>query len=253
MGALRRSAPPQRRRPARVLDACTRPVPVGATSSTKPGAIRPPRLRTAVLGTDPQLCANACRAIQWLREYDLVPTLLTAIEHDTHPRAHLAADTLPVLAAALYDECAAAGAEADGRDPARSAAASPAVSKPACGASASTSGPKSSPPFSRWPSPTTSRSNRFCKIHITARSWRWCDVLLRHQSAGVIELLLGFLEDAHAPSAAISILAQRSDPKFMHAWLARASRPLSPAALQNLKRVESLPWLRVEPAATRSA
>src|SRR5208282_2217561 len=36
-------------------------------------------LRDAVLGTDPGLCENGCRAAVTFRDYDLVPTLLTAL------------------------------------------------------------------------------------------------------------------------------------------------------------------------------
>ena len=62
---------------------------------------------------------------------------------------------------------------------------------------------------------------------------------------GVIRLLLNFLDDPHAPSAAMTILANRGDAKFIH-YLLRKDRSgaIRSRSRQNLKRIESISWLK---------
>src|SRR4029079_5864493 len=56
-------------------------------------------LRDGVLSADPQMCFNACQAILWFAEYDLMSALVTAAEDEAHANAELAAQTLLSLAA----------------------------------------------------------------------------------------------------------------------------------------------------------
>lgn len=71
----------------------------------------------AVLGTDHQMCVNACQAILWFHEYDLVPALIAAAEDDGHHNADLAAQTLLGVANLLYDELSTPGDYSRRRDP----------------------------------------------------------------------------------------------------------------------------------------
>ncbi len=207
-------------------------------------------LRGAVLGADPQLCINACRAILWLREYDLVPTLLTALEDDTNPRAKLAAETLLALADRLFEDLASSPSDyVDRRDPQM-------VRQRFAGsleASVRRFGQHERCEVMNAFLLLTHRENVTLKqvlqdphhgVFLTM-----VDGLLHNPHAGVIQLLLSFLDDPHAPSAAISVLARRNDFLFVRALLRKVANPITPVMAKNLKRVESFAWLRDDPAA----
>ena len=74
-------------------------------------------LRDAVLATDPQLCANGCRAVLWFHEYDLLPALVNAAEEESNPNRQLVSTTLLRLAELLYDELASPRDYRNRRDP----------------------------------------------------------------------------------------------------------------------------------------
>ena len=70
------------------------------------------------------------------------------------------------------------------------------------------------------------------------------DDLLHDPHGGIVRLLLGFLDDPRAPSSAISVLIRRSDPKFIRNLLRKIGFAPSAAAAANLKRIDSIGWLR---------
>jgi hypothetical protein len=70
------------------------------------------------------------------------------------------------------------------------------------------------------------------------------DILSNSPQAGVMRLLLGLLEDPRAPSAALSVVANRNDLIFVQHLLRKIGREPSAAVAQNLKHIESIGWLR---------
>ncbi len=70
------------------------------------------------------------------------------------------------------------------------------------------------------------------------------DELLHNPRGAVVRLLLSFLDDSHAPSAAITTLSRRSDPKFVKHLLRKIGFEPSAAAAINLKRVDNIAWVR---------
>ena len=62
--------------------------------------------------------------------------------------------------------------------------------------------------------------------------------------AQVMRLLLSFLEDPQAPSAALTALAHRTDRKFIDHLLRKIGSEPSVHAKPNLKHVESFTWLK---------
>jgi len=75
------------------------------------------------------------------------------------------------------------------------------------------------------------------------------EILLHCPEAGVIRLVLSFLDQPHAPSAVISIAARRADLPFLQYLLRKVGREPSRAVSQNLKRMTSPCWLGDGPAA----
>ncbi|HTN75124.1 MAG TPA: HEAT repeat domain-containing protein, partial [Pirellulaceae bacterium] len=69
-------------------------------------------------------------------------------------------------------------------------------------------------------------------------------VLSHSTRPGVMRLLLAFLDDPHAPHAALTVLARRTDETFLRHLLKKLAADQSQQVRANLKRVESIPWLR---------
>ena len=63
-------------------------------------------VRHAILSRDREHCSNGCAALLQIREYELIPALVTAITDPGNPQAELVAQTLVELSEMLYDEIA---------------------------------------------------------------------------------------------------------------------------------------------------
>jgi hypothetical protein len=69
------------------------------------------------------------------------------------------------------------------------------------------------------------------------------EVLSSSSNGTVMRLLLSFLDDPHAPSAVLSVVANRGDLQFVRHLLRKIGREPSLTVSQNLKRVRSVGWL----------
>lgn len=210
-------------------------------------------LRDGLLNTDSQMRVNACDAILWFREYDLAGALVTACEDDTNPDADLAARTLLALADLLYEELAAPQDFSHRRDP-------QIVRRNFSGVLEN-----SVQRFSRHKRREVVSAFLVLAVRDNATLKQilqdprhpaylsLLDELLHNPRGGVVRLLLSFLDDPHAPSAAIATLVRRSDQKFILHLLRRIGYAPTATAASNLKRVDTIAWLRGDlPAAIDS-
>jgi len=201
-------------------------------------------IRDALLGSDRRLCLNACRALVWFREYDLMPTLLNLLEDRQKEKAQLAAETLTELIGQLYEQLAGPRDYADRRDPQM-------IRRHVLG-----SLELSLKRFNQHKRREVveaflilvGRDNVVLK-QILTDPHHSCfvvtvDLLSKSKQGGVIRLLLSFLDDPHTPSAALSIIANRHDLKFVNYLLRKIGRDPSATARQNLKRLETIGWLK---------
>jgi HEAT repeat protein len=201
-------------------------------------------LRDAVLASDPQLCANGCSAIVWFGEYDLIPTLITATEDGTNVNLELAAQTLLEVTELLYQELAAPREGRQLRDLQH-------VRRHVVGSLES-----SIQRFAKHKRreiieaalTLMGRDNATLK-HLLHQPHHPAylailDVLTHSSRPGVLRLLLSFLDDPKAPSAAIGVLAHRRDLQFLNHLLRKVGTDVSRSAIQNLKRIENVAWLR---------
>jgi HEAT repeat protein len=205
-------------------------------------------LRDAVLATEPQLCANGCRGVLWFQEYDLLPALVTAAEDESNPNRELAATTLLKLAELLYEELAAPRDYRNRRDPQL-------VRQHVLG--------NLELAVRRYPKHRVGavieaflllahRDNLVLK-QILMDPLDPCylplvDILAHGQRDGVIRLVLSFLEDPRVPSSAITLLAHRTDSRFVERLVRKIGAEPSPAVAANLKRIDNVAWLQSEPA-----
>jgi HEAT repeats len=204
-------------------------------------------LRDAVLATSPQLCQNGCRATLWFHEYDLMPALINAAEDESNPNRRLVAETLLKLAELLYDELAAPRDYRNRRDPQ--------LVRQHVLASLEQSVRR----FSKHRIDEVieaflllvHRDNATLR-QILSDPLDPCyrpivEVLTRSPRNGIIRLVLSFLDDSPAPSAAITILTHRSDARFVECLTHKIGDDPSAAVSANVKKIDSIAWLQSEP------
>jgi len=203
-----------------------------------------PALRDAVLGGEEQACRNGCTAAVWLRQYDLIPALLNALEEPANTHAELLARTLLELVDLLCGELSAPREYGKRRDPQ--------ITRHHVLGSLELS-------LGRF-----GKHRRREILEAFARLARCDNAMLRqildnpHHPAFVmlmetfskstqpsaIRLLLAFLDDPRAPSAVLSVVSKRSDLGFIKYLLRKIGRQPPAVVAQNLKRIESLAWVR---------
>ncbi len=200
-------------------------------------------LRDAVLGSDPQACLTACETAAWLGEYDLIPTLLNALDDRGGAPLAALARTVLELADGLRDELAAPRNSRARRDPqfvrkhvlpslAEAAARYPNHRRPeVLEAFLLLNGGE----HAALKKILGDRHHvAFSPIH---------DLLAQSPLDGILALLLSFLDDPHVPPAVLGVIARRSDPKFVQCLLEKLSRKPSQAATRNLRKLQSIAWL----------
>jgi HEAT repeat protein len=201
-------------------------------------------LRDAVLGNDVTTCANGCHAAVWLREYDLIPALLNTLSDPLSGSGDLVAVTLLGLTEQLYGELASPPEDGTRRDPqlVRQHAVSgleEAVQR-----------------YGRHKRREVIEAFLILvnRDNVTLKQilqdphhpafLALVDALLKSPRPGVIRLLLNFLDDPHAPSAAVTAVGNRGDMPFVRYLLRKIGREPSPVVRQNLKRITAIAWLR---------
>jgi hypothetical protein len=203
-------------------------------------------IRDAVLSPNLQLCKNGCELLLEFRDYELMPALVNAAEDDTNPNRVLAAHTLLQLAELLYDELAAPRDAYSRRDPQR-------IRQQVVGTLE-----QSLLRYNRHRVLAVleaflllaTRENATLKaILADPRNGNYLplsDMLTHSPRPGVMRLILSFLDDAHAPSAAITLLAYRHDDRFVEHLLRKVGTEPSNAICHNLRRIENIAWLQSE-------
>ena len=200
-------------------------------------------LRTAILGKDTSLCQNACNAVLWFREYDLVPALVNAAEDRNSPNAAAASATVLRLAEMLSVELSGNRDYKDKRDPHRiKYKVLPCLAK-------------SLERYSKHQQLELVESflllaNRDDKaLSETLASpnspGHRCAVQSLKSSPldAIIRLLLSFLEAPRAPDATMAVLSHRTDERFITLLLQYLCTEPSPFAKQHLKRMDHIAWL----------
>ncbi|REJ65229.1 MAG: hypothetical protein DWQ31_19005 [Planctomycetota bacterium] len=200
-------------------------------------------LRNAIVGSDDQQCENACHAISEFRDYDLMPVLINAAEDSANEKAGLMASTVLELAEALYDELAQPRDYKQRRDPHL-------VRK-----SISSSLEASVARFAKHQRTEileaflilTARDNVVLRKILSdpyhEAYLATAELLTKSERRGVMRLVLAFLDDRQAPSAAMTILSRRGDQAFVSHLLKKIGFEPTSVAKNNLRRIESMPWI----------
>lgn len=201
-------------------------------------------IRDALLSTDDQLRANGCDAVLALREYDLIPTLLTAAEDKSNPLADRSGATLLQLADALAEELSTPRDYHNRRDP--RVVRSHVIS--ALERSVERFDQHQSREIVEAFLVLAGHENSVLK-HILQHPHDKAYVTLLHLLShsprpGVMRLLLDSLDQPRTSSAIYSILAHRNDVTFVRQMLMRFVDEIPRSMKRSLKRVDSFSWLQ---------
>ncbi|MBN2295720.1 MAG: HEAT repeat domain-containing protein [Pirellulales bacterium] len=200
-------------------------------------------LRDMILETDKQICTNGCEAVLWFNEYDLIPALINAVTDQANPNVELAGRTLMSLIESLYTELASPGKVRARRDPQ--------LLREHTITALESGVQRYSQHRQREVVESflllANRDNVVLKqILNDPRHPAFVvtiDILSKSERGGIIRLLLALLDDPHSPSAALSVIGNRYDQRFMKFLLKKIGREPSKATSRNLKRIESIGWL----------
>jgi HEAT repeat protein len=202
-----------------------------------------PALRDAVLSADPEFAAEGCRTAKLFREYDLIPTLIVALEDETNPSRDVAAQTLTDLADELYQDLAGTREDRRRRDPQisrRNATSALESSLQRFGRH------QRLEPVEAFLQLATRDNAELMRILADPRASIFTAILgVMHSSErpGVIRLLLGFLDDSRPPSAGLSSLFRRTDRRTIDNLLKKVGSEPSVVARTNLRQVETIAWI----------
>lgn len=201
-------------------------------------------IRDAILSPDEQLHQNGCDAVLTLREYDLIPLLVTAAEDTSIPRAEKSAETLLLLADSLCEELAAPRDYQNRRDPRVALAHVTGTLEQS---------------VARFDQHKCREIVEAFLMLVGNDNPVLHDILHRpHDKAfltlvnllsnsprrGVMRLILDALDDPRSPSVVYGILARRKDVSFVRHMLRRFSDDVPKSVQRNLKRIDSFSWLR---------
>jgi HEAT repeat protein len=200
-------------------------------------------VREAIARGEPLRFACACEAASATRDYDLIAPLATVSQDSDQLRAEQAAATVLELAERLYDELSSPRNYRVRRDPQLQRAHALVHLEKSLATFPEHGRIELVEAFLLL----ANRDNAALKRTLQAtgdRSFATLARLLCQSSRpGVVRLLLAYLDDPHAPLAALQAAAQRQDVYFLRQLFRRiASDPA--ASRNNLKRIDSIAWMR---------
>lgn len=211
-------------------------------------AARPGRVtravRDALLSPDTALCANGCNAVLALREFDLLPTLLKGAEDEANPHAKLLARTLLRLADLLYEELASPRDYAIRRDPQLLRQHVLGLLELSVARFEKHRRQEIIEAFLILAARDNSTLKRILQEPQHSAFPALIELLTHGERPGLLRLALSFLDDPQAPLAAVNVLAHRGDEPFIRRLLAKIGGEPSQPIKVNLKRMESIYWLR---------
>ncbi len=201
-------------------------------------------IRDAIVSQDEQLHENGCDAILVTRDFDLLPTLITAAEDRSNSRADRSAETLLQLADALCEERDTPRNYQSRRTPEKNRTQAVVALQRSVERFDQHKRVEILEAFLMLASHQNSTLNHILQHPHDKAYVTLVHLLSSSPRLGVMRLILESVDDPRAPSAVYSILSRRQDISFVRHMLKRFADEVPASARRNLKRIESFSWLR---------
>ncbi len=202
-----------------------------------------PSVRHAVLSTDAELCANGCSALLYIREFELIPALVTGLEEPNNPHAPMVAQTLLSLCELLQEEISGPRDKPRLQDPVRICnLVLPSLEK----AVERFELHRCREMIEAFLILANRENPVLHRVLAEPRHPAYMvmmDILCHSSRPALVRLVLNQLECRFAPSAVIQVVAHRSDVTFMRQLLKRIGPEPSALLRASLRRVESVACL----------
>ncbi len=199
-------------------------------------------LREGIVGSDEQMCANSCQAIISFREYDLMGPLIKAVEDPTHSQSQLMCQTLTALCDLLYEEAMGPRDYAERRDPQLVRRNVVTLLEQSVGRFGQHKRVETIEAFLTLAGRKNAALRHMLGDLHHAAYLSLVDVISNSRLAGVMRLLLSFLDDDRPPLATLNIIGRRKDLVFVRELLAKTGPAPSEQTEANLKRIETIAW-----------
>jgi hypothetical protein len=204
-------------------------------------------IRATVVHRDARLYETACNAAVFTRDYDSLDVLIAAAADIANPYTQAAAAATLELAEQLLEELAGPRDYRVRRDPQlQRAAILPALERAAMNLAA-----HGRRELLEAFLLLTSRENAALKKLLQSPNERMfpdlAEVLTTNPRPGIERLLLTYLDDPHAPRAALDIIGRRCDVSFIRQLTRKIGAEPSAVVQSNLKRIDEIPWIADNP------
>ena len=204
-----------------------------------------PVLRQAVLGADPELCANSCEIILAACDFELLPTLLKAAENKSHLYRDNVLTTISGLADSLYHELAlwAGSDRKTGRDPSFTRHHVLHALEISLSRFAQHKSTEILDAFLLLVPPDNNTLQKILRDPTHAAHHALLGALSASQDSAIIERLVELMRDTDAPPAVLKLIAERDDEAFLNILLHELKHPVSVRVMHNMKRMRHVSWL----------
>ena len=177
------------------------------------------------------------------RDYDLVPTLLAALDGATGPHAALAAQTTLDLVCTLCDELAGGRDPSDRRDPQMIRRYVLGSLETAVHRFSQHQRREVIESFLLLAGPENVVLRQILGNVAHAAMAAIIDAFSKTSQRGILRLLLSFLDDPSVPSRVLNVIAGRGDARFVHYLMRKIGHEPNAVIAANLKKITSFAWL----------
>lgn len=204
-------------------------------------------IRATVVHRDVRLFETACSAAVFTRDYDSLDVLIAAASDIANPFGHAAAATTLELVEQLVEELASPRDYRVRRDPQlQRQYVLPTLERAAM--SLAMHGRRELLEAFLL---LTSRENAALKKLLQTPQERMfpalVELLTTSSRPGIERLLLSYLDDPHAPLAALQMMGRRGDVSFIRQLARKVGAEPASIVCANLKRIDSIPWISANP------
>jgi hypothetical protein len=200
-------------------------------------------IRTAVVNREPKLYECGCQASVFTRDYDSIPLLTAAASDKANAYAARAATAALELTEQLAEELAGPRDYRIRRDPQLQRTHVLACLEKSVAHLDDHGFRELLEAFLLLANRENAVLKRILQSPTDRGFAQLIELLTNSSRPGIERLLLSYLDDPHAPLAALQVIGRRGDISFLRLVAKKIGAEPTPTIRNNLRRIESLPWI----------